>query len=190
MESSNLTTFRLEQEYTAYLEKVIQEADDALFKSGREYAALLEKVRPFPYKHKTYRLVNIFTSSQRIRCNICGNCPITVVFIIRSEDGQRLKVGNTCIDRLTNQEVSTWYRNYQKKRETIIKYSKKINHLSSLLKACKKCELPCSIPFRELEKIRTVLDQMCKGIRLNWQQEQIAEQYAGKKERLCFWQEY
>ena len=150
---------------------------DVLFKLGREYAAFLEKVSPIHYKNETYRLINIFSTSLKMKCKICGSWSNPEIFVIENENGKRLNLGSECIDRLTNMEVSEWFRNFGKKRENIIKNSKRINRLSSLLNDCKKRELSCNIPFGEVEKLRAILDRMCKGLNLNWQQETIAESH-------------
>lgn len=175
----------LGQEYASYLEKVLYKTDDVLLDLSREYATYLEKVLSIQYKNKTYRLVYVFHTSPQRKCNICGNWANHEIFIIENEDSKRLKLGSGCIDCLTNRKVSDWFRNYRKKREIIIKNRKKINCLSSLLNACKKCELSCNIPFAEVEILRTILERIYKGVNLNWQQETIAENYLVGKERFC-----
>jgi len=176
---------KLNREYAADLEKVLHKTDTVLLNLSREYATYLGKVLPIQYKNKTYHLIMIFHTSQKMKCKICGNRSNPDVFIIENEDGKRLNLRSGCIDRLTNMDVSKWFRNYRKKRELIIKNRKIIDRLSSLLLACKKCELSCDIPFAEVEIFRAILDRMCKGINLNWQQETIVENYLARKKRFC-----
>jgi len=82
-------------------------------------------------------------------------------------------------------EVSKWFKSYRKKRENIIKNRKKIDGLSDLISSCKNCKLTCNIPFEKVEKIKTILERLSKGLLLNWQQETITQDYLDGKKRLC-----
>jgi hypothetical protein len=53
-----------------------------------------------------------------MNCDICGGYPIFEVSIIESDDSERLHVGNDCIDRLTGQKVSEWFKNFRRERES------------------------------------------------------------------------
>ena len=159
--------------------------DNILFRLGRENATYLEEVVSIYYKDKSYRLAYFFQTAQCLRCGICGSCPITEIFVIKSENGEIKKIGKNCVNRLTNMEVSKWFRNYKKRRKNIINNSKKIECLSGLLKTCKNCGLSGNIPFEEVEKIRVMLERMVKGLELDWQQEALAESYLDKKKKLC-----
>jgi hypothetical protein len=116
---------------------------------------------------------------------MCGNWSNPEIYIIENENGKRLKLGSSCIDHLTNREVSKWFNNYKQKRTNIIKNGKKIDGLSSLLKTCRKCGLSCEIPFEEVEKLRALLGRMCKGLNLSWEEDRIVEGYLDGRKILC-----
>ena len=144
---------------------------------GRTISEYVRGVGSFQYKGKTYRLVNNFAASQYIKCSVCGKYPIFDVSVIRSEDGDRLNACNSCIDQITNQNVSSWFKNYRKKRENIIENRKYIDGLSSILAAYERSELPFQIPSEDVEKLRTTFAQMCKGLNPATEQKQLAECY-------------
>jgi hypothetical protein len=180
--------FRLGIEYASYLDEAIQKSNEVLSKLSKKYGVYIREVNSINYKNKVYRLINTFPMVQNVKCKICGNRPIKEMFILSSNDGNTLRIGPTCIDRLTNMEVSKWIIEYRKKRENVIKNSKKIDGLSLLIDACMKWNNPCRIRFGEVEKLRAILKQMSKGLDLNWKQETFIERYLNKEERLCdYW---
>ena len=74
--------------------------------------------RPFQYKNKTYRLTDNYVAVPHMRCEVCGIYPRCEVSVIESDDGKTLRVGNDCIDNLTGQNVSGFFKNFRKKRES------------------------------------------------------------------------
>ena len=151
--------------------------DDLLLALSRTIPEYIQEVGVFQYKGKTYRLVNNFAASQYIKCSVCGKYPIFDVSVIRSEDGDGLNACNSCIDQITNQNVSSWFKNYRKKRENIIENRKYIDGLSSILAAYERSELPFQIPSEDVEKLRQTFVQMCKGLNPATEQKQLAECY-------------
>jgi hypothetical protein len=81
---------------------------------------------------------------------VCGNQPIKYVSVIRSRDGPRLRVGNVCIDRLTNRKVSEWFRKFRVKRENLIRNRRYIDSFDSILPAYLNNELSQQIPEKQL----------------------------------------
>ncbi len=53
-----------------------------------------------------------------MKCDVCGNYPTYEVSVIESENGKTLRMGNDCIDRLTGQSVSEWFRSFRRERES------------------------------------------------------------------------
>ena len=106
-----------------------------------------------------------------------GNYPIFYVSVIRSEDGDRLNVGNSCIDRITNQNTSIWFKTYRRKRENIVENRKYINGLSSILAAYQQNELSFKISSEDVEKLRKTFVQMCNCLNPRTKQKQLAECY-------------
>ena len=134
--------------------------DDISIEFSRTFAANLKSFFPFEYENKTYRLVNNYVASPWTRCDVCGNHPIKNVSVIRSNDGRELRVGNRCIDRLTNRKASEWFRKFRTKRENVIRNRKYIDGLDSILTAYRNGEF--SIPnTRERRR------QAAKSVRAN-----------------------
>jgi hypothetical protein len=134
-------------------------------------------VGSFQYKGKTYLLDNNFVSSHYMKCDVCGNYPIIDVSVIRNEDGGRLNACYNCIDRITNQNVSIWFKNYRKKRENIMENRKYIDGLSSILAAYERNGLSFKISSEDVEKLRKMYVQMCNCLNPRTKQKQLAECY-------------
>jgi hypothetical protein len=124
-----------------------------------------------------YLLENNFVSSHSMKCNVCGNYPIMDVSVIRNEDGGRLNACNNCIDIITNQNVSIWFKTFRKKRENIMENRKYIDGLSSILAAYERKELPFKISSEDVKKLRKIYVQMCNGLNPSTKQKQLAECY-------------
>jgi hypothetical protein len=146
----------------------------ALSRTIPEY---VRSVGSFQYKGKTYLLVNNFVSSPYMKCDVCGNYPIIDVSVIRNEDGGKLNACHNCIDRITNQNVSSWFKTYRKKRENIMENRKYIDALSSILAAYEQNELTFNILSEDVEKLRKTFVQMCNGLNPRTKQKQLAERY-------------
>jgi hypothetical protein len=112
-----------------------------------------------------------------MKCDVCGNYPIIDVSVIRNEDGGRLNTCHNCIDRISNQNVSRWFKTYRKKRENIMENRKYIDGVSSILAAYERNELPFKISSEDAEKLRKTFVQMCNGLNPSTKQKQLAECY-------------
>ena len=146
----------------------------ALSRTIPEY---VRSVGSFQYKGKTYLLDNNFVSSHNMKCDVCGNYPIIDVSVIRNEDGGRLNACYNCIYRITNQNVSIWFKTFRKKRENIMENRKYIDGLSSVLAAYERKELPFKISSEDVEKLRKIYVQMCNCLNPGTKQKQLAECY-------------
>lgn len=104
--------------------------DDILLELNRTVAMYIMGVRPFQYKKKTYRLIDNYVAVPYMKCDVCGNYPTYEVSVIESEDGKTLRVGNDCIDRLTGQSVSEWFRSFRRKRESAMANRQNIDQQS------------------------------------------------------------
>ncbi len=155
--------------------------DDVLLELSRTFAAYLQSVFPFQYRNKTYRLINNYVASPYARCGVCGNHPIIEVSVIRSEDGQQLRVGNDCIDSITNRRVSRWFKNYRRKRENVMRNRKYIDGISLVLNAYERNKLAFQITDCDVEKLSMVLERMINGLNPDRREEQIAECYISKE---------
>jgi hypothetical protein len=159
----------------------LTKTDEVLLGLSRTFDAYIKSVFPFQYEGKVYCLINNYVASPQMRCQVCGNYPIIEVSVIRSETGQQLRVGNGCIDRLTNRNVSGWFKNYRKKRENVIRNRKYIDELSQMLAASRRNELFFQIRDCDFETIRLLLEKMVNGFSPNRREEQIAGCYIWKK---------
>jgi hypothetical protein len=112
-----------------------------------------------------------------MKCDVCGNYPIIDISVIRNEDGRRLNACYNCIDRITNQTVSIWFKTFRKKRENIMENRKYIDGLSSILAAYERKELSFKISSEDVEKLRKTYVQMCNGLSPGTEQKQLAEFY-------------
>jgi hypothetical protein len=159
----------------------LTKADDVLLELNRKFAAYMKSIFPFQYEGKVYQLINNYVASPHMRCQVCGNYPIIEVSVIESEDYRQLRVGNDCIDRLTNRKVSRWFKNYRKKRENVMRNRKYIDELSLILTASRRNELAFQITACDVEKLSMVLERMINGLNPNRREEQIAECYISRK---------
>ena len=106
--------------------------DEVLLELSRTANDFIQSIGPFQYKDKMYNLIDNFAASKPMECGVCGNYPIYDVSIIRSEKGNRLNVGNECIDRIANHNISDWFKIYRKKRRNILDNRQYIDGLSTI----------------------------------------------------------
>ena len=144
---------------------------------------MLVAIVSFQYKDKTYLLDNNFVFSHYMKCDICGNYPTINVSVIRNKDGDRLNTCYNCIDIITKQNVSIWFKTFSKKRENLLENRKYINGLSVILAAYDLNELPFKISSEDVEKLRKTFVQMCNGLNPKTKQKQLAEYYIEVKSR-------
>ena len=109
--------------------------DDVLLELNRTVAKYISGVLPFQYKNKTYRLIDNYVSVPYMRCDVCGDYPIYEVSIIESDRSARLHICNDCINRLTGQNVSEWFKSFRRKRENAMANRKDIDQPSLILNA-------------------------------------------------------
>jgi hypothetical protein len=98
----------------------LTKTDDILAELNKKVAKHITGVRPFLYKKKTYRLVDNYVAVPYMKCDLCGNYPTYEVSVIESEDGKTLRVGNDCIDHLTGENVSEYFKSFRVKRENAL----------------------------------------------------------------------
>ena len=160
----------------------LAKSDDVLLELNRRFAAYMKSVFPFQYEGKVYQLINNYVTLRHMRCDVCGTCPIFEVSIIRSEDGQQLTVGNNCIDRLTKLEVSGWFKNYRKKRETVLRNRKYIDGLSLILEGSLRNELAFRITDSDIKRMSLLLEKLINGFNPDRRESQLAECYIRRTE--------
>jgi hypothetical protein len=158
----------------------LTKTDDTLFELKKAFIAFLNSCFPFEYKNKIYRLVDNYVATPWIRCDICRSYPIQDVSVIRSNDGQELRVGNKCIDQITNRKISEWFSEFRTKRENITRNRRYIDYLTSILITYKRSMFPNQISENDIERLQKALERMCNGVDPTRDQEQLAEFYCLK----------
>jgi len=111
----------------------LTKTDDMLVELNRTVASYIMGVRPFQYKKKTYRLVDNYVAVPYMKCDVCGNYPTYEVSVIESEDGKTLRVGNDCIDHLSGEKVSEYFKCFRRKRESTMTNRKNVDQQSLIL---------------------------------------------------------
>ena len=151
--------------------------DEVLLALSRTITDFIQNIGFFQYKDKTYNLINNFAASKPMKCGVCGNYPIYDISIIRSEKGNRLSVGNECMDRIANHNISDWFKTYRKKRENILENRKYIDGLSAILAAYQQNALSSQVSSEDVEKLQDTFVQMCNGLNPETEQKQLADSY-------------
>lgn len=154
-------------------------ADEILLELNRIFAKYIESVGQFKHKGKTYKIANYFVPSHYMKCDICGNFPKVSIFIIKS-DVDKLRVGNECIDRITNQNVSKRFKDYRRKRKNVIGNRRYIDGLASILTAYRSRELPFQISENDVERLQKAFERMCNGLNPTRKQEQFVKCYTSR----------
>jgi len=105
----------------------LTKTDDILSELNKSVANHIKGVCPFQYKKKTYRLVDNYVAVPYMKCDVCGDYPTYEVSVIESQDGKTLRVGNDCIDRLTGENISEYFKTFRIRRENAIENRKSID---------------------------------------------------------------
>jgi hypothetical protein len=158
-------------------QKNLNRTDAILLDLRRTFAKFIESVSPFEYKNKTYRLIDSYVALPWTQCNVCGHHPIRDVFVIRSSDGKRLRVGSGCIDHITNRKIADYFRKYMRKCKNVIGNRRHIDGLALILTAYKRAELSFWISEDEIERLEKAYERMCNGYNLNREKRQFVEWY-------------
>ncbi|MCW4011101.1 MAG: hypothetical protein NWF05_10865 [Candidatus Bathyarchaeota archaeon] len=141
------------------------------------FADYLNSFFPFDYENQTCRLVDNYVASPWIRCDSCGNYPIQAVSVIRSSDGQEMRVGNKCIDQITRRKVSDWFKELRTKQANVTLNRRYIDGIASILTAYRNNELPFQISKDDVERLQKALERMCNGFNPTRAQAQLSECY-------------
>ena len=141
----------------------------------------IKSVGTFQWENETFELIGHYFSPIYEKCEVCGHYPIREIFLIQNtKTKEKFKVGNRCIDKITNQKISKWFRNYHKRQKTIIKNKKWINAVSGILEAYENEELPIYISQKGIERLEKMLKRMCEGYNPTKTQLRLASYYIEK----------
>lgn len=157
--------------------------DDVLLELDREVAVYLGGIPAVKYENTVYRLIDNYVAVPHMRCAVCGEYPLFEVSVIESIDGStRLHLGDSCIDNLTGQIVSDWFKNFRKKRESVLANRKYVDQLSQLLDAYAKKETSVELTSDDTEKIEYILKQIFNGKNPPSSQMEIADNILSRKD--------
>ena len=141
----------------------------------------IKSVGAFQWENETFELVGHYLSPIYEKCQVCGHYPIREVFLIQNtKTKEKFKVGNRCIDKITNRKISKWFRDYYKRQKTIIKNKKWINAVSGILQGYERDELPISISEKGIERLQKMLARMCRGLNPTESQKRLVAYYVNK----------
>ncbi len=155
----------------------LSKTDDVLFELDQAVATYLKSIPSFKYKNKTFHLVDDYVAVPHMSCDLCGNYPLFEVSVIESDDGEKLYVGNGCINNLTKRNISKWFEEFRRKRESVKANRKYINSLSKIVEDYNKNRLSVDLTVEDVKKITTMLQQVYNGQALTTDQIQIAEHF-------------
>lgn len=142
----------------------LNELDDSL----GEYIRL---VGEFQYRNEPFVICDHYITDTHETCEVDGHYPIREVFLIRNvKKDEILKVGNKCIDSITNKKIARWFRSHTKKRRQLIKNKDRIEKLGEMV----KWEWISEIGRRRLKRM---LDRLCKGLKPTKSQQRLCNYY-------------
>jgi hypothetical protein len=141
-------------------------------KKSEEFLAELEdgipeyikSVGSFQYESETYSLVRHYRSDIYSTCQICGHERIIDIYVVMDSSGKNWRVGNVCIDRISSQKISGWFKSYILKRDNIEKNAPLIDEVAEILEDYENRVLPTYISEVGIERLKKMLDRMHRGL--------------------------
>ena len=153
-------------------EECLEELEESL----PEY---IRTIGEFQHENKKWQISNHYFVEKPDRCQICGHYPIKEIFEITST-GNILKVGNVCINKITNTKIGKWYKTTYKKIEQLKQNKSKITIISGMLKDYENDTLPFSMSSIACERFEKMLDRLCNGLNLTKSQDGLFYAYIRK----------
>jgi len=131
----------------------------------------IKKVGTFQIENEGFKLTNHYFVQHFDRC-FCGH-RIKEVFEVTSAT-KTLKVGNCCINKITNQKIARWFKDYERKKRNLEANKDLITSVHYMLQKRQDgtlAEYDIYISPRGVERLDKTLNRMCRG--LNPIQEQV-----------------
>jgi len=151
--------------------------DDVLLDLNRSVANYTENVPIFQHNNTSYTLIDNYSASPYVRCDVCGCYPVTEVSVIEGSDGKKLRLCNQCIDSLTGQRTSEWFKAFRAKRQNILFNRKMIDQLSLIITNNVHTELNKQLKKSEVKELQKIFEQLCNGKNLNTRQIEFVDNY-------------
>jgi hypothetical protein len=114
----------------------------------------IKNVGNFQYETETYTLTDYYISDLHEQCEICGHFPIREIYVVTNTKGETFIVGNVCINTISNQKISRWYKEYRRRRETLQKNKHVLDAID---------KFPDKWNYEIQKKLNPIETRICKG---------------------------
>ena len=142
----------------------MKKSDQILEELDGNVPEYIRSVGSFQYDGHNYTLVDHYRSETYLMCEICGHERIVDVYVVKDDSGKKWIVGNVCIDKISNQKIKDWFATYKEKRDNVEKNAYLIDKVSVILDDYDIGQLPIYISNMGIDRLRKMLDRMCKGL--------------------------
>jgi hypothetical protein len=112
----------------------------------------IKQVGTFQYENETYALTGYYIADLYEQCQICGHPKIREVYVVTNTKGESFLVGNICINSISNQKISKWYKEYRRRKETLTKNKHILDAIDKFPE-----------PFSHQDVINPIQSRICKG---------------------------
>ncbi len=143
---------------------IISKTDEVLSELDASIPEYIKAVGEFQYEGESYRLVDHYRSEVFLNCQVCGHERIKDIYVVADSSGKTSKVGNVCIDKISNQKIHEWFTSYKQKRDNIEKNRELIDSVDGIIVKYDYHCLPIKISKMGISRLRKMLDRMCHGI--------------------------
>ena len=151
--------------------------DDVLLELNRSVTTYMKSIPAFQYNNASYRLIDNYSASPYVRCDVCGCYPVTVVSVLEGSYGRKLRLCNQCIDILAGQRISDCFNVFRAKRQNILFNRKLIDRLSLMLDNNINADTKLQLKKSEFKELQKILKYLCDGQSLNSSQIQLLDNY-------------
>ncbi|MDI9578428.1 MAG: hypothetical protein IAX22_08200 [Candidatus Bathyarchaeota archaeon] len=151
--------------------------DDVLLELNRSVNTYMKSIPIFQYNNAPYRLIDNYSASPYVRCDVCGCYPVTVVSVLEGSDSRKLRLCNQCIDILAGQRISECFNVFRAKRQNILFNRKLIDQLSLMLDDNIHADTNLQLKKSEFKDLQKILKHLCDGQNLTSSQIQLVDNY-------------
>lgn len=125
----------------------------------------IKSIGSFQCRNDAWTLTGHYTTKRLLSCQICGHTPIIDVYVIKSTRGQKLNVGNVCINNIVKQKIGRWFKQHLAKKVFIKKYRPMIDVVDMIITHYENGTLPIPISELGIERLRKMLQRMSGGVK-------------------------
>jgi len=142
----------------------LKKSEELLLDLEDDISEYIKSVGSFQYENVQYSLVRHYRSGTYLTCEICGHERIIDVYEIKDDSGKKWIVGNVCIDNITNRKIKEWFTGWKQKKDCVEKNRYWIDEVSDILERYESGTLSKYISKMGVERLRKMLERMCKGL--------------------------